>query len=77
MKRTHWLILAVALAWLVATSGGCYGPDNPKIVEAPAYTPPANPSPPKIPNRKQYGASKKYQDSMDRMERRASGEPEP
>jgi len=61
-------ILIAAMAPLVGVFVGCGGPDNPKIADAPAYTPPANPEPPKIKGRKgEYGASSKYQKAMERM----------
>jgi len=65
------VILSVASAPLVGLIAGCSGADNPKIVEAPAFTTPPSTEPPKIPGRKQaYGASKKYQDAMERAANR-------
>jgi hypothetical protein len=67
MKLSRRTILVAALAPLAGLFAGCSGADNPKIAEAPAYTPPANPEPPKIPGKKeQYGSNKRYQDAMER-----------
>jgi len=68
-------LLILAAAPLVGLFAGCGGGgDNVKIADAPVYTPPAKPEPPKdIPNRAgqgQYGANKKYQDAMERAARR-------
>jgi hypothetical protein len=50
---------------------GCSQPDNPAMVEAPTFTPEPNPEPPKLPGRKEpYGASKKYQEAMERQHNR-------
>jgi len=67
-KVSRRAILAVAAAPLAGLLAGCSGADNPKIADAPTYTPPAKPEPPQpIPGRKeQYGSSDRYQKSMER-----------
>ncbi len=64
--RASWIASLPMLAGLLV---GCGGADNPKIADAPAFTPAAdNQAPPKIPGRKSpYGASTKYQQSMENM----------
>ena len=65
------LVMMGALVPLAGFVAGCTGADNPKIVEAPAYTPPANPEPPKIPGRTEtYGANERYQKAMERQSQR-------
>jgi len=66
MKAPRWMIAVAGIALFAGITAGC-GPDNPKIVEAPPVTPPANPEPPVIPNRPNYGQSDKYQKAMERQ----------
>lgn len=64
-----WTVLVAAGAvWFT----GCGGADNPRIVSAPAFTPPSEPQPPPtLPGRKEaYGTNKKYEDAMERMNTR-------
>jgi hypothetical protein len=57
----------VLIAALLPPVGGCSGPDEPKLAEVPKFTTPPDTAPPSIPGRKTtYGASKKYQDSMEK-----------
>ena len=57
-----------ALVPLVGGVAGCSSGDNPRIVEVPAFETKPDTTPPPIPNRKvDYGASKKYQDSMNNV----------
>jgi len=68
------MLLLAASAPIVILSVGCSGGDNPKIADAPAYTPPTKVElPADIPNRKGsgvYGQNKKYQDAMERAANR-------
>jgi hypothetical protein len=62
LPRYPGLLLALAFPAL----GGC-GPEETKITPAPAFTTPPDTKPAQPPGRKQtYGASKKYQDAMER-----------
>jgi len=67
------LLLAVT-APIAALLVGCSGGDNPKLADAPTYTPPTKVElPADIPNRKGvgvYGQNKKYQDAMERAANR-------
>ena len=63
-------LLMAALALPAAATAGCSGADNPKLADAPVFTPPANPEPPKIPGKKvTYGSNPKYQEAMERQAR--------
>jgi len=65
------VILSVALTPLAGLIAGCGGSDNPKLAPAPAFTAPPSQEPAKVPGRNQaYGASKKYQDAMERAANR-------
>jgi len=69
-RRKSLLVAAAALAGLFA---GCSGANEPKLAEAPTYTPPAKPEPPQAPTRKgqgEYGASDRYQKAMERAAKR-------
>jgi hypothetical protein len=63
------IVLTATVTSLIGWVGGCSGPDEPKLAEAPPFTTPPDPNPPKIPDRKTaepYGASSKYQEAMER-----------
>ena len=61
------LVLMAALVPLVGGVAGCTG-DEPRMVNVPVVEIKPDTAPPPIPNRKvQYGASKKYQDSMNNV----------
>lgn len=66
--------LLFALIPAVGMVFGCTGADNPKVAEAPEFKTPPDTAPPKIPGRKDnYGASSKYQKSMERMNTQGQG----
>jgi len=61
------MALLTALAPLVGAVAGCSSGDNPRIVEVPEFKGKPDTAPPVIPGRTvKYGASKKYQDAMNK-----------
>jgi len=59
-------VLSLALSAFCATLIGCQGADNPKMPDVAPSTAPANTEVPKKVGTGQYGASKKYQDLMNK-----------
>jgi len=72
IRTTRRTLLRAALVPVAGLIAGCGGSgDSPKLAEAPKFTAPPEQEAPKIPGRKQtYGASKKYQDAMERANTR-------
>jgi len=59
-------VLLLALFAFCGTLVGCNGPDNPKMPDVPPSTAPPNTEVPKTAGPGQYGASKKYQELMNK-----------
>jgi hypothetical protein len=65
----RWGLAFASAVALAVYAGGC-GPEETKLATAPAFTTAPDTKPAQPPNRKSpYGASKKYQDSMERRYR--------
>jgi len=75
-KIARLMILVIAVAPFAGLLAGCTGADNPKMADVPQIKPPDKPEPsPTPPGHSQpYGASKKYQDAMERQGRAAAGQ---
>jgi len=70
----RFLLATVLLSPFIGVAG-CNGPDNPKLADAPVYTPPADPGPPpKIQGKRELpGQNKKYQEFMEKRAAQQQG----
>lgn len=67
-------LTALLAAPLAVFGGGCSNPDDPKLVEAPPFTPPPEPEKEKSPGKPSgYGGDPRYQKAMEAQGARSQG----